>query len=601
MWNTNSLSLESDYYLIRLSTYYTDGRVDQDEVRIFVDNKIKEGWPKTIDTILIETIFGNGVLDIRHQPTIADVNNDGKDDIIFAYGNSIFIFKHDGEYLNGWPKEISLLEGEPLVLNGPAVADLDNDGYNEIVVGDTNGNLHIFNHDGSYVEGWPKKISSYLLASPTISDIDNDGNLDIIINDDPWSGGYLRVLDLNGKCLEGWPVRLGVTFSYRGPPAVGDVNNDGYKEILIARSGHIWLLDYKGSIMDGWPKDFEEEGAIPATNTQLLADLNGDSNLEIIFGYVGGYHNEKLYVWDYEGNVMQGWPQIVVCPNCPGYDRYPYNVFRGLIVDDLNTDGNPEIILASRHHLYVYDKYGELKEGWPKHGFFLPSTYPITGNFDDDEQLEILGGYSDGLEGLETGYFLNIYNLDGSEETILKVESRGRALVGDFDGDGNNELVDYHFIFTDPHLPYPTKINIIVWSLESQTVKGSWPELYHDEMHTSLSSLITPIPTVLPKSMINNTGTVDVFGYLLMKVQKLEGGNWIDAEIVVNDLSTSTLRTIEADSYLALDTLWKDAGAYTTIETGTFRVYAALLTKNGNIMKNMNNENVEDSYEFNVS
>jgi len=114
----------------------------------------------------------------------------------------------------------------------------------------------------------------------------------------------------------------------------------------------------------------------------------------------------------------------------------------------------------------------------------------------------------------------------------------------------------------------------------------------HDPQHTGCydcfipTAIIPPTPPIIPsiKSLINNTGSISISGYLLMKVQKFESGNWTDKKIVVDDLAGSNLRTIQPNAYLALDTIWAASGGYNASETGTFRAYAELRNATGGAM-----------------
>ena len=105
---------------------------------------------------------------------------------------------------------------------------------------------------------------------------------------------------------------------------------------------------------------------------------------------------------------------------------------------------------------------------------------------------------------------------------------------------------------------------------------------------------------LLPKSQIVNTGSVNIEGYLQMKVQRWDR-TWSDEDMVVNEFATSTLRTILPGSHLGLDNVWNEHGAYTTTGLGRFRVFAALLDNNGDVIVDMNDQSIQADYEFIVS
>jgi hypothetical protein len=85
-----------------------------------------------------------------------------------------------------------------------------------------------------------------------------------------------------------------------------------------------------------------------------------------------------------------------------------------------------------------------------------------------------------------------------------------------------------------------------------------------------------------------------------MKVQKFVNGSWEDKQIVIDDLANETLRMISEGQHLTLDTVWLQEGAYTPTISGSYRVYAALLDEEGNILQTSENKKLEDYYEFQV-
>ena len=79
----------------------------------------------------------------------------------------------------------SFAAGWPQALTGRAalsavVADLDNDGYKEIIVG-TDYGLNVFSYDGQPLEGFPALIGVDSRCIPAIYDVDRDGRKEIIV------------------------------------------------------------------------------------------------------------------------------------------------------------------------------------------------------------------------------------------------------------------------------------------------------------------------------------------------------------------------------------------------------------------------------------
>lgn len=139
----------------------------------------------------------NPLIDTPFGIVCKDCDNDGKDEILLSYYNPrISIFKWNGEdYETQF--DITWPDGDP-VIEGIDVGDTDDDGLNEVVAGA--GVTHIFQWDGSnYVEeavlptfGW--------MAVVCIGDCDNDGKNEI-------NAGNVEVED--GRQFTEWVFKYG--------------------------------------------------------------------------------------------------------------------------------------------------------------------------------------------------------------------------------------------------------------------------------------------------------------------------------------------------------------------------------------------------------
>src|SRR5262249_43490910 len=65
--------------------------------------------------------------------------------------------------------------------SSPALADMNHDGFTDIVVASSNGRVYVFDHNGALVAPWSASsrfstlTSDATLASPVVADIDGDG------------------------------------------------------------------------------------------------------------------------------------------------------------------------------------------------------------------------------------------------------------------------------------------------------------------------------------------------------------------------------------------------------------------------------------------
>jgi len=344
--------------------------------------------------------------------------------------------------------------------SSPAIADLNNDGRQEIIVGTSAGKVVAmqYNNNGSFTTRWQIDLGSSIGSSPSVGDVDGDGDLEIAIGvgwraPDHREVGGIVLLDHNGNQL--WRKQTGdrnggpngVPDGVFGTPALGDLNNNGNLEIVVAGfDENLYVLDTQGNSLPGWPFWMQDNTwASPA-----LGDINNDGHLDIIAGAYANKHVTscsdyacgRMIVLNYQGQSLPGWPKMVDSH----LDSSP-------AVADLDNDGQLEIVIGSGQNstlpnrfnkIYAFEANGSFMSGWPKStGGFVFSS-PTVVDIDNDGDSEVFVGAADGkLYGLShsgqnlPGWPVTPINQNTTPQPITTATS---PTVVDADGDGQLEI-----------------------------------------------------------------------------------------------------------------------------------------------------------------
>lgn len=120
---------------------------------------------------------------------------------------------------------------------GITASDINNDGQDELLVGNQNGRLYCFNPNGGVL--WVYGTGSPIQGTPACADVDGDGKQEVWVGD---MAGRMWGFDCGGRPLTqwGWPRQTISTGGISGifsSPAVGDINGDNAVEIVVGTYG----------------------------------------------------------------------------------------------------------------------------------------------------------------------------------------------------------------------------------------------------------------------------------------------------------------------------------------------------------------------------
>ncbi|MBN2029560.1 VCBS repeat-containing protein [bacterium] len=127
-------------------------------------------------------------------------------------------------------------------------------------------------------------------SDPALGDIDGDGFMEIVVT----AGSQIWSFNHNGSLSDYFPIpyfRRDISLS---PPLLGDIDGDGHIDIVVTTSnGNVEAYHYDGTLVDGFPLSTGGSAVIPP----VLLDLDGDGDVEI--GAVS--ERSVLTVWDLAG------------------------------------------------------------------------------------------------------------------------------------------------------------------------------------------------------------------------------------------------------------------------------------------------------------
>jgi hypothetical protein len=294
-----------------------------------------------------------------YEQAMVDLDDDGDVDILLInrgevtrLANEVWIYWNDENQF-----KMQNMSGLPSFNGiGVEVADLDRNGYLDIIVSNGNPkNMPNKSSEGAYIYwgselGWPVKkrtmLPMKLTRSPAISDINTDGHLDLIFGNQSkgelatifYGQGTRQFSPANSKLIAG---SLGT-----GSPGVADLNKDGLLDIAFAHNKNV-LVYYQNERFE-----FEAAVKLPVqAKTMNVADVNNDGWLDLICPY-------------YKGAGHRSWYSTVLLGGSEGYTmdntiELPTDGATGSMVADFNRDGFTDLFFFCHRKDGSYDEVGQ--------------------------------------------------------------------------------------------------------------------------------------------------------------------------------------------------------------------------------------------------
>ncbi|MGC9396709.1 MAG: FG-GAP repeat domain-containing protein [Anaerolineae bacterium] len=477
------------------------------------------------------------------------------------------------------------LNGGLIIGSAPTAADFNGDGYKEIVVGGSDGILHVVSFNGStWSEVWshqtnidinaagPEILNSdnNIRTSQAVADLENDGHLDIVVT----VGGFVHT-DTEDRRNGGVLVYRYQSASPWSFALIEPLSQDGTQGWPQPRIDQIGAGPGEGQPDGLWD-------GIPTSPT--VGDIDGDGDLEVI---VLGM-DRRIHAWHHNGAAVSGWPisQWNGDPLWRGGRSSP-------ALGDIDGDGLPEVVVGTMSPvvngeqdqnatLWAVNGDSSLVPGFPIQTEQHIHSSPALGDIDGDGQLEIVVGVGQGITSGRTN-IVYAWNHDGTPVQtpgglLWPRETTNTVLappaLGDIDGDGELEIVIGEGGYS------PTDNNkLYAWNADGSLVPG-FPLLVPSPSPWATGSLQLQYTPILAD--FDGDGTIEIlvnhinsWGFVVVEpdgtVSDIDGhpmrqGLW--ASPMVDDIDDDGLLEIVAASGDADENgevrIWDESGAATS-------------------------------------
>ena len=445
------------------------------------------GYPVILDSI--RTPFQKSGI-----PLITDLNKDNQKEIIFfsvdyngvaSPAGLMYVIRSDGSHYPGFPK------GFNEVLLCIASGDVNGDGYLDIAIRLTNS-IDVIDRFANHLPGFPIFYSDgdYNPSKPvSLYDLDNDGKLELIVS----KNSQIAVYNFDGVLRQGWPRYIAGVM--RTNPAVGDLDNDGYGEIVAAThkwytsgtidSSAIRIFRKNGdNFSSDWPvysdSGYYNWGASP---TIILNRHNGDSAVIAMStkkSGLGGISKNRLIKYNLMGEIVD-----------IGYNSV-LNGLGTLVAGDLDQSGTIEFANGAQGNPYLTAYSSNLTKlsGWPQEGVGEHEATPVIGKMTYSKTLNLIDNTWSAWDPIGYGYIFAYYN-DGNSLPWSPLRPIGlvRAIsLSDLNNDGSIEIIatssktyneSYLHVWTIPGIPF-------------SHANFPWPQYGHDRYRTNQHGFIPP-------------------------------------------------------------------------------------------------------------
>tara|TARA_Y100001970_G_scaffold134911_2_gene166014 strand:+ start:808 stop:3165 length:2358 start_codon:yes stop_codon:yes gene_type:complete len=354
------------------------GYINQDDnLDIVITSKSKHLYILDIDGLKLDY---NANQYLIGTPALGNLDDDEDLEIVFTtYSNDakVFAINIDGTDVDGFPIIL-----DEKMQKGVALADFNNNGKDDIVVGTDSDNIYLINDDGSIEFSF--LTEDKIRSAPIIIDVNNQKIIVVGSKD-----GSLYAINESGDLHFQFETDGAI---YTSPTVLEYSNN---LMIFFGNDeGELFALDIYGNPYEGFPIDFLEQDILLPFNSVsgsiVFEDLDANNIPEIIFGDESG----KL-------NILKATNSDFI--DFSYYNNFPIsNTFAyasSVNIYDIDNDNDLEVfggttgdvvIIDIKENTSLNNYWNIYRANYHRNGYYLSDSVCTAGDINNDGTLDIL-------------------------------------------------------------------------------------------------------------------------------------------------------------------------------------------------------------------